>query len=82
MWWFLVRPAVEKYAALLRANLLSPGHSESGKTLLLTFSNPLVKYLRHLAGDDLPNVVIETFHTFARGNLARYGHRVNILELF
>lgn len=61
--------------AILRAASLVDGATQnSGPTLLLTHDNSLVKYLRYLAkGASLGNIVIETYHKFARGYLGSRG---------
>ncbi|MEU3767168.1 3'-5' exonuclease [Amycolatopsis keratiniphila] len=51
------------------AHLADNRTRNSGPTLLLTYNNSLVTYLRHL-GDKLPGVTIETYGKFARGYLA------------
>lgn len=59
--------------AIHRAAHLADGCTQnSGSTLLLTYTNSLVTYLRHLA-DKLPGVTIETYGKFARGYLAAQG---------
>ena len=56
--------------ALYRAAYLSAaGMPHYGPTLLLTFNQALVTYLNHLKPPELRNVVIETYHKFARGYL-------------
>ena len=60
--------------AILRSAYLSdPMTDHSGRTLLVTFNRALVAYLRHLQGRDLSNVVMENYHTFARGYLNSQG---------
>ena len=60
--------------ALYRAAYLSePSMPHSGKTLLLTFNKALVTYLNYLKPDEIGNVQIETYHTFARGYLNARG---------
>ncbi|MGH3780481.1 MAG: UvrD-helicase domain-containing protein [Pseudonocardiaceae bacterium] len=54
------------------AHLADPRTQNYGSTLLLTYNNSLVTYLRHLA-DQLPGVTIETYGRFARGYLASQG---------
>jgi superfamily I DNA/RNA helicase len=54
------------------AHLADARTQNSGPTLLLTYNNSLVTYLRHLA-NKLPGVVIETYGRFARGYLAAHG---------
>jgi superfamily I DNA/RNA helicase len=56
--------------ALHLADPRTPGH---GPVLLLTYTNSLVTYLKHLASGRPGNVTIETFHKFARGYLASQG---------
>lgn len=56
--------------ALYRAAYLSePSMPHAGNTLLLTFNRALVAYLRYLKPSELRHVVIENYHTFARGYL-------------
>ena len=60
--------------ALYRAAYLSAaGMPHYGPTLLLTFNQALVTYLNHLKPPELRNVVIETYHKFARGYLNSRG---------
>ena len=60
--------------ALYRAAYLSaPDMPHSGRTLLLTFNQALVTYLDHLNRFELRDVVIETYHKFARGYLNSRG---------
>jgi hypothetical protein len=47
-----------------------PNH---GKTLLVTFNNALVAYLRHLGTNVLGDVTVETYHKFGRGYLNSRG---------
>jgi hypothetical protein len=54
------------------AHLADARTQNAGPTLLLTYNNSLVTYLRHL-GDELPGVTIETYGKFARGYLAAQG---------
>jgi superfamily I DNA/RNA helicase len=54
------------------AHLADSRTANSGPTLLLTYNNSLVTYLRHLA-DRLPGVTVETYGKFARGYLASQG---------
>ncbi len=57
--------------AMLRSAFLSdPKTEHSGKTLLVTFNKALVSYLKHIQDRQLANVVVENYHTFARGYLA------------
>src|SRR5690349_14076892 len=61
--------------AAFLADRRTPG---GGTTLLLTFNNALVTYLRHLSDPTvahLANVQVETYHKFARGYLAARGVR-------
>lgn len=59
--------------AIHRAAHLADARTQSGgPTLLLTYNNSLVTYLRHLA-HQLPRVTIETYGKFARGYLAAQG---------
>jgi superfamily I DNA/RNA helicase len=55
------------------AHLAHPGTDHHGRTLLLTFNNALVSYLRHLSGAALGSVTAETYHRFARGYLSSRG---------
>lgn len=56
--------------AILRAAYLAKaGTPHSGPTLLVTYNNALVQYLRHIGDDELKGVTVETFHKFARGYL-------------
>jgi superfamily I DNA/RNA helicase len=60
--------------AILRAGYLArAGTENSGKTLLVTHTNALVKYLRHLAEGEVTDVTIETYSKFARGYLSALG---------
>lgn len=56
-------------AILRSAYLTAPTTDHHGKTLLVTFNRALVTYLKHLQDRQLANVVIENYHTFARGYL-------------
>lgn len=59
--------------AIHRAAHLADGRTQNhGPTLLLTYNNSLVTYLRHLARE-LPGVTVETYGKFARGYLASQG---------
>jgi superfamily I DNA/RNA helicase len=59
--------------AIHRAAHLADSRTQNhGPTLLLTYNNSLVTYLRHFA-NHLPGVTIETFGKFARGYLAAQG---------
>lgn len=59
--------------AIHRAAHLADARTQNGgRTLLLTYNNSLVTYLRHLA-DQLPSVTIETYGRFARGYLFSQG---------
>lgn len=58
-------------AILRAAYLASPGTDHQGKTLLVTFNTALVTYLKHLQDRRLDHVVIENYHKFARGYLAK-----------
>jgi len=56
--------------AILRSAYLSDASTDHyGKTLLVTFNRALVTYLRHLEEGTLRRVVVENYHTFARGYL-------------
>ena len=60
--------------AILRSAYLSdPQTDHCGKTLLVTFNRALVAYLKYLHDHKLANVVVENYHKFARGYLARRG---------
>ncbi|MFD9461690.1 3'-5' exonuclease [Streptomyces sp. NPDC060027] len=61
--------------AMLRALYLSdPGVEGSGRTLLVTYNNALVKYLSHLSqGKPAPSLDIRTYAKFARGYLNSRG---------
>ncbi len=60
--------------AILRAVYLAdPETGHHGKTLLVTFNRALVTYLRHLQDRTLRDVVVENYHTFARGYLNARG---------
>jgi len=60
--------------ALYRAAYLSePSMPHGGKTLLLTYNNALVAYLKFLKPRELRNVQVETYHKFARGYLHARG---------
>lgn len=65
--------------AIYRAAFLArPGTLRGGRTLLVTFNNTLVTYIRHLSDPGVPSfdsVVVETYHKFARGYLASQGVR-------
>lgn len=54
------------------AHLADPRTQNSGPTLLLTYTNSLVAYLRHFAAE-LPGVTVETYGRFGRGYLAARG---------
>ncbi len=57
-------------AILRSAYLADPQTDHHGKTLLVTFNRALVAYLKHLQDRKLAHVVVENYHTFARGYLA------------
>jgi superfamily I DNA/RNA helicase len=57
-------------AILRAAYLANPMTEHYGKTLLVTFNNTLVSYLKRLQERQLADVVIENYHKFARGYLA------------
>ena len=60
--------------ALYRAAYLSESKMlHGGRTLLLTFNRTLVTYLKYLKPNELKNVHIENYHTFARGYLNARG---------
>lgn len=50
--------------------LADPETEHGGQTLLVTFNQSLVKYLRSLVDGTSRNVVVETFHKFATGYLS------------
>ncbi|MCO1593832.1 ATP-binding domain-containing protein [Micromonospora sp. RHAY321] len=54
------------------AHLADPRTRNNGPTLLLTYTNSLVVYLRHFAAG-LPGVTVETYGRFGRGYLAARG---------
>lgn len=58
--------------ALLRANHLA-NIPNSGKVLIVTFNKALVKYMRGLSGLQTQKLVVENYHTFARGYLKSRG---------
>ncbi|MGR4882452.1 3'-5' exonuclease [Streptomyces sp. LARHCF249] len=59
--------------AMLRALYLSdPGVAGSGRTLLVTYNNALVAYLKHLAAET-DRLDIRTYALFARGFLNHHG---------
>lgn len=59
--------------AVLRALYLSdPGVAGSGRTLLVTYNNALVSYLKHFAGKT-DRLDIRTYGAFARGFLHHHG---------
>ncbi|KMO96550.1 3'-5' exonuclease [Streptomyces roseus] len=59
--------------AMLRALYLSdPGVAGSGRTLLVTYNNALVSYLKHFAGET-DRLHIRTYGRFARGFLHHHG---------
>lgn len=60
-------------AILRSAYLADPSTSHSGRTLLVTFNRALVTYLRYLRPTQFRNVVVENYHTFARGYLNSCG---------
>jgi superfamily I DNA/RNA helicase len=60
--------------AIVRAgHLVRSATMNGGPTLLITHTNSLVTYLRHLADGEAQGVVIETYAKFARGYLAGRG---------
>lgn len=60
--------------AMLRSAYLSDaGTGHAGLTLLVTFNKALVTYLKYLRPNTFQNVVIENYHTFARGYLSYRG---------
>lgn len=60
--------------AITRAKYLAdprlPGH---GRVLLVTFNKALSRYIRHIADQLGPNIVVENYHLFARGYLHARG---------
>lgn len=57
--------------AILRAAYLADSHTDhGGKTLLVTFNKALVTYLRSMRDYGLNDVIVENYHTFARGYLS------------
>lgn len=58
--------------ALLRAEHLS-NIPNAGKVLLVTFNGALVKYMRGISDSSLTNLVVESYHKFARGYLNSRG---------
>lgn len=60
--------------AVLRArHLADPATDHGGRTLLVTFNNALVAYLRAIQPRGVTGVHAETFHRFARGYLSSQG---------
>ncbi len=60
--------------AILRSLYLAdPNTDHHGKTLLVTFNRALVTYLRHQQERAFHDIVIENYHTFARGYLSSRG---------
>jgi superfamily I DNA/RNA helicase len=60
--------------AILRSAYLSDKETDhSGLTLLLSFNNTLITYIKHFLDDEAPNFVVETYHKFARGYLNSRG---------
>jgi superfamily I DNA/RNA helicase len=60
--------------AILRAAFLAnPRLAGGGRTLLVTFNNLLVSYLKTLGTSELGAVTVETYHKFARGYLNSRG---------
>jgi len=53
--------------------LANPASVNHGPTLLLTYTNSLVTYLRHLIGSTSLNVTVETYGSFGRGYLNSIG---------
>ena len=63
--------------AILRSLFLSdPSTDHGGRTLLVTFNRCLVTYMRHLAGAIRQQVVVENYHSFARGYLSSRGKKL------
>jgi superfamily I DNA/RNA helicase len=60
--------------AILRATYLSSKEApHHGRTLLLTFNNTLISYLKHWAPKLHADLTVETYHKFARGYLNSRG---------
>jgi superfamily I DNA/RNA helicase len=60
--------------AILRAVYLAEKSTPHfGGTLLLTFNNTLIAYLRHWIPTFSPHLTVETYHKFARGYLGSRG---------
>lgn len=60
--------------ALYRARYLAdPALHHAGRSLLLTFNNSLIRYIRSLSSEGLPSLDIRTYHHFARGYLNSRG---------
>jgi superfamily I DNA/RNA helicase len=55
------------------ANLADPGKPNSGRVLLVTYNRTLLAYLRYWRPPALANVMIENYHSFARGYLNHRG---------
>lgn len=55
------------------AYLSSPDMPHSGPTLFLTFNQALVTYLKHITPAKFKNLVVESYHKFARGYLNSRG---------
>lgn len=64
-------------AILRSAYLADPETDHHGRTLLITFNRTLVSYLRYLQDRHLADVVVENYHTFARGYLTHRGKLAN-----
>ena len=60
-------------AVVRAAHLVNLATPNNGSTLLLTHDNSLVKYIRRLTSGLTDEVVVETYHKFARGYLASMG---------
>ena len=58
--------------ALLRAHHLA-NIPNGGNVLLVTFNGALVKYMRELSNNQTQKLVVENYHTFARGYLNSRG---------
>src|SRR6266436_2345255 len=56
-------------AILRSAYLADRGAPHHGQTLLITFNNTLIAYLKHWMPKLCPDVRVETYHKFARGYL-------------
>lgn len=53
--------------------LADKSHNFNGRTLLLTYNNSLITYLRFLRPEGFPNIDLHTYHGFALGYLNHRG---------